>query len=130
MKKRFWAVPLAGVAAVGAGYAADLHTPHLGSSCPTGFVGSYHFVNNQIPEGTPAGTIWATWDSGNACTVTSYKILNHVQHFRCTGMAGALTSAYMDLPGRLVLSDFTCRRVPKLVLHPLPPTEPFGFWNC
>jgi hypothetical protein len=113
MKKRYWAVPLAAVAAVGAGYAADLHTPHLGSSCPTGFVGTYHFVNNQIPEGTGTGTLTAAWNSGDTCNEVSYKVLNHVQHFRCTGMAGALISASTDLPGKLVLSDYTCRRVKK-----------------
>ena len=113
MKKRYWAVPMAAaaIAAVGVGYAADLHAPHIGSSCPDGFVGSYHFVNNQIPEGTPQGQLTATWDSGDSCVVSSYKVLNHVQHFRCTGIEGALTSAFTDLPGKLVLSDFTCRRV-------------------
>jgi hypothetical protein len=113
MKKRYWAVPLAAFAAVGAAYAADLHTPHIGSSCPAGFVGRYHFVNNQIPAETPAGTLTATWDSGDSCTVTSYKVLLHVQHFRCVDVTGALTSASTNLPGKLVLSDFTCTRIKK-----------------
>jgi hypothetical protein len=111
MKKRFLAVPLVACAAIGVGYAADLHGPHIGASCPTGFVGNYHFVNNQIPEGAYTGTLEAYWDSGNSCTVTSYKVLNRVQHFRCTGMAGALTAAFTNLPGKLVLSDYSCRRV-------------------
>ena len=111
MKKRFWAVPLAAVAAVGVGYAADLHTPHLGSSCREGFTGNYHFVNNQIPSGASAGQLTATWDSNDSCTVTAYKVLNHTQHFRCTGMTGALLSASTNLPGRLVLSDYTCTRI-------------------
>jgi hypothetical protein len=113
MKKRFLAVPLAAFAAVGVGYAADLHTPHLGSSCPAGFVGNYHFVNNQIPEGTAAGTLWAEFNSGDTCEVTAYKVNLRVQHFRCTDMLGVLTSAYTDLPGRLVLSDFSCTRIKK-----------------
>ena len=113
MKKRYWAAPLAVFAAVGVGVAADLHTPHLGSSCPEGFVGNYHFVNNQIPEGTPQGTLMAGWDSGDSCTVSAYKVNLKNQHFRCTGVAGALQYAYTDLPGRLVLSDFTCTGVKK-----------------
>ena len=113
MKKRFWAVPLAAVAAVGVGYAADLHTPHLGSSCPTGFVGTYHFVNNQIPEGATTGTLNASWNSGDTCEVTAYKVLSHVQHFRCTEMLGTLISASTDLPGKLVLSDYSCVRIKK-----------------
>jgi len=111
MKKRYWAAPLAAFAVIGAGYAADLHAPHIGSSCPSGFVGSYHFVNNQIPAGSFTGTLTAGWGSGNSCMVSSYKGVNHVQHFRCTDMGGALSYAYTDLPGKLVLSDFTCRRV-------------------
>lgn len=113
MKKRFWAVPLAAVAAIGVGYAADLHTPHLGSSCPAGFVGNYHFVNNQIPAGSFTGTLTASWNSGDTCQVLAYKVLNHTQHFRCTDALGVLTSASTDLPGKLVLSDFTCTRIKK-----------------
>ena len=113
MKKRFWAVPLAAVAAIGVGYAADLHTPHLGSSCPAGFVGNYHFVNNQIPAGSFTGTLTASWNSGDTCQVLAYKVLNHTQHFRCTDALGVLTSASTDLPGKLLLSDFTCTRIKK-----------------
>jgi len=115
MKKRYWVGPLAAmaVATVGSVSAADLHTPHLGSSCPAGFVGNYHFVNNQIPEGSPVGTLWASWNSGNTCQVDSYKVLLHTQHFRCTEMQGVLTSAYTNLPGKLVLSDYTCTRIKK-----------------
>lgn len=115
MNKRYLAATLAAVAAtaVGAVYAADLHTPHLGSSCPAGFVGNYHFVNNQIPEGTGTGTLSATWNSGDSCQVDAYKVNLHTQHFRCTGMLGVLTSASTNLPGKLVLSDYTCTRIKK-----------------
>jgi hypothetical protein len=110
MKKRYWAVSLAVAAAVGAAYAADLHTPHIGSSCPEGFTGNYHFVNNQVPAGSGTGTLLATWDSGDSCSTSAYKVLTSVQHFRCAEMSGALTGASTNLGGRLVLSDFTCTR--------------------
>lgn len=115
MKKRYWAGALAAVAAsaVGVAYAADLHPAHVGSMCPAGFTGSYHFVNNQIPEGASAGQLNATWSSGDSCTTTAYKVLLHTQHFRCTNMAGALEGASTNLPGKLVLSDFTCRLIKK-----------------
>ena len=106
-------MPLAAFAAVGVGYAADLHTPHLGSSCPPGFVGNYHFINNQIPSGSFTGTLTASWNSGDTCDVLAYKVLEHTQHFRCTDMLGVLTSASTDLPGKLVLSDFSCTRIKK-----------------
>ncbi len=114
MKKLFWApLALAAVGTASAAYAADLHTPHLGSSCPAGFVGNYHFINNQIPAGTPQGALTAAWNSGDTCDVLAYKVLNHTQHFRCVDMLGALTSASTDLPGKLVLSDFSCTRIKK-----------------
>lgn len=109
MKKRFWAVPLAVVASIGVSSAVDLHPPHVGLGCPEGFAGRYHFVNNQIPEGTAEGTLNATWSSGDTCTVAPYKVLSHVQHFLCTGKEGTILSASTNLPGKLVLSDYTCR---------------------
>lgn len=114
MNKRFWApLALAAIGTASTAYAADLHTPHLGSSCPAGFVGNYHFVNNQIPEGEPTGTLTASWNSGDSCVVDAYKVNLHNQHFRCTDMLGVLTSASTNLPGKLVLSDFTCTRIKK-----------------
>jgi hypothetical protein len=94
---------------VGVGYAADLHTPHVGLGCPEGFVGRYHFVNNQLPAGTPAGTITVNYSFGDVCTEDAYKVNLHVQHFLCTGVEGTILSASTNLPGKLVLSDFSCR---------------------
>ena len=113
MKTRYWVLAAAAATAVGAAYAADLHTPHIGSGCPAGFVGNYHFVNNQVPDDSYTGTIYAAWDSGNTCQMTAYKVNLHVQHFRCVDMLGSLTGAYTDLDGKLVLSDFSCRRIKK-----------------
>lgn len=74
-------------------------------SCGDG-TGTWHFVNNQT-GGAAAGTLNASWDSGDACTKTADKVLGNTQHFTCTA-AGALESACTNLPGRLVLSDFSC----------------------
>jgi hypothetical protein len=76
-----------------------------GQSCGD-FAGTWHFVNNQT-GGAPAGTLTAAWDSGDTCTVGASKVLASTQHFYCTA-SGALTGASTTLPGRLVLSDFTC----------------------
>jgi hypothetical protein len=77
-----------------------------GQSCGEG-CGTWHFINNQT-GGAAAGTLTATWDSGDECVVGASKVLNSTQHFNCTA-CGALESASTgDLPGNLVLSDFTC----------------------
>jgi hypothetical protein len=105
----------------GIAVAANLNPSQLGASCPAGFIGTYHFVNNQT-GGAGGGTLTATWDSGNSCVTGPYSILNNTQHFQCTAL-GALTSASTDLPGRLVLSDFSCGDV-KNPPPPPPPCDP------
>jgi hypothetical protein len=77
-----------------------------GQACGEGFVGAWHFINNQTGGAAP-GTLNATWDSGDTCTTGPSKLLNSVQHFDCIA-SGKLLSASTNLPGRLVLSDFTC----------------------
>jgi hypothetical protein len=91
----------------GAALAAELHPPHLGSSCPEGFVGTYHFVNNQVPAGSRTGHLNATWTE-DSCSTDAYKVNRSVQHFLCVDKEGALTAASTNLGGKLVLSDFTC----------------------
>lgn len=76
-----------------------------GQSCGDS-TGTWHFINNQT-GGAAAGSLTATWSSGDSCTVTASKVLASTQHFFCTA-SGALTSASTNLPGRLVLSDFSC----------------------
>jgi len=84
-----------------------------GQACGEGFVGAWHFVNNQTGS-APPGTLTATWSSGDSCTTGPSKLLSHVQHFDCTA-SGALLSASTNLPGRLVLSDFSCEKTPECV---------------
>ncbi|MBH0200280.1 MAG: hypothetical protein HP497_12810 [Nitrospira sp.] len=68
--------------------------------------GTWHFVNNQT-GGAAAGTLTATWASGDTCTTTASAVNKSTQHFYCTA-SGALTGASTNLPGKLVLSDFSC----------------------
>jgi hypothetical protein len=88
-------------------WAADLHGPHVGTSCPAGFVGDYHFVNNQTQGTQTAGTLTAIF-GGFTHTVTAYKVNQNVQHFLVEDAEGAVTQASTNLPGRLVISNFTC----------------------
>jgi hypothetical protein len=105
--RKWTTVLLAAVALAGATLmAATLNPSQIGSSCPAGTIGTYHFVNNQT-GGASAGTLNATWDSGDSCTTGPYSVLSNTQHFTCTA-EGALTAASTDLPGKLVLSDWTC----------------------
>ena len=92
-----------------------------GQSCG-GFSGTWHFVNNQT-GGAAQGTLQAAWDSGDTCTVSASKVLSSTQHFYCTG-SGTLLSASTNLPGKLVLSDFSCetKEPPKCD----PKTDPNG----
>jgi hypothetical protein len=90
---------------------ATLHNGQ-GSSCPAGSVGVYHFVNNQTGGATTAGTLMASFTDGSSWTVTAYKVNQHTQHFLVES-EGALITASTNLPGRLVLSDFSCDDVKK-----------------
>ena len=106
MKKRYWLRPVVVALGVYAGTALAAQLENLsGQSCGDS-TGIWHFVNNQT-GGAAAGTLNATWSSGNSCSVSSSKVLSNTQHFYCTG-AGTLLGASTNLPGRLVLSDFTC----------------------
>jgi len=106
MKKRYWMVPvaLAAVASAGVVWAVDISNLS-GQSCGDSS-GLWHFVNNQT-GGAPAGTLTATWSSGDSCVVSPSAVNSRTQHFYCSA-SGALTSASTTLPGRLVLSDFSC----------------------
>ena len=70
--------------------------------------GNWHFVNNQT-NGATGGTLTATFSSGQVCVVGPSKVLNSTMHFDCNGYSGELLSASTgSVPGRLVLSDYTC----------------------
>jgi hypothetical protein len=71
--------------------------------------GVWHFINNQTGGAQLAGTINALFTSG-LCTVDASKVNNNTQHFFCAGYSGTLLGASTNLPGRLVLSDFTCTK--------------------
>jgi len=106
MNKRNWLRPVAVALGIYAGTALAAQLDNLsGQSCGD-YTGTWHFVNNQT-GGAGAGTLSATWSSGNSCSVSPSKVLSSTQHFYCTG-AGALLGASTNLPGRLVLSDFSC----------------------
>jgi hypothetical protein len=77
-----------------------------GQSCGD-FTGTWHFVNNQVPAGSDAGQLTATFSSGDSCTVSASKVNGSTQHFNCIA-SGTLLSASTNLGGKLVLSDYTC----------------------
>jgi hypothetical protein len=89
--------------------AADLSNGS-GQSCGDE-VGSWHFVNNQT-GGAGAGTLTATFSDGTVWVVGPSAINKNTQHFDVES-AGTLISAKTDLPGKLVLSDFSCDDVKK-----------------
>ena len=106
MKKRYLVTAVAMAIGVSSGVASAADISNLnGQSCGD-FTGTWHFVNNQT-GGASAGTLTASWSSGDFCQVVAASVNNKTQHFFCTA-AGALVSASTNLPGKLVLSDFTC----------------------
>jgi len=108
------------VAAIGGAtlMAANIGSTFIGQGCAPGFIGSFHFVNNQT-GGAGAGQLSATWDSGDTCQVGAYSVLSNTQHFSCMA-TGLLTSASTNLPGKLVLSHYTCTDTKE----PPPPCDP------
>jgi hypothetical protein len=75
-----------------------------GQTCES--IGVWHFVNNQT-GGAAAGTLTASFSDGTSWTVEASKVLNTTQHFYVES-AGTLLDASTNLPGRLVLSDYSC----------------------
>jgi hypothetical protein len=89
-----------------AAWAATLSNAN-GQTCDTS--GTWHFVNNQT-GGAPAGMLTANFSGGVTVTVQATTVLQNTQHFFVGTGPGAATllSASTNLPGRLVLSDFSC----------------------
>jgi len=76
-----------------------------GQSCGDS-IGTWHFVNNQTGGAAP-GQLFASFDGVLQGPIAPDKVLGNTQHFYVTS-DGTLTGAYTNLPGRLVLSDFSC----------------------
>lgn len=106
MGKRFGFAALAAALGLAIGAAQAASIDNLSGQTCGDFTGTWHFVNNQT-GGAPAGTLTATWSSGNTCTVAASRVNASNQHFYCTA-SGTLVSASTNLPGRLVLSDYSC----------------------
>lgn len=118
MKRRYWLAALLTLGITGVALAATISNIN-GQSCG-GDTGTWHFINNQT-GGAAGGVLNATWTSGDSCTVSASKVLGNTQHFNCIA-SGALLSASTNLPGRLVLSDFSCST--KEPPPPPPPCDP------
>jgi hypothetical protein len=84
--------------------------------------GEWHFINNQTGRNAERGDIWAEWSTGESCHVYASKVNKSTQHFNCTA-GGTLVSAMTNLPGRLVLSDFSCEKTCEKDCEPPPPCE-------
>ena len=97
------AVTMTGVIEVSAATLSN----NQGQSCGDE-IGTWHFVNNQVPAGSQLGTLVATFSSGEvASDIGEQKGGGSTQHFYVTA-SGTLLTAETNLGGRLVLSDFSC----------------------
>lgn len=100
-------VAAAAVALVGVStpaVAAELSNAH-GQTCD--HVGVWHFVNNQT-DGAAPGSLSATFSDGTVWAVAPSKVTKSTQHFYVESSGTLLSASTGSLPGRLVLSDFTC----------------------
>ena len=101
-------------------FAADLSN---GSGQTCNGLGTWHFVNNQT-NGV-SGPLTATFSCGSF-TVDPSSVLKSVNHYivvtngDCT-LVNATTGA---VPGKLVLSDFTCTPGSTPTPTPTPPSTP------
>jgi len=106
MKKGKWIIAVAtAVALSGATAFAALLSNGSGQSCGD-LEGTWHFVNNQT-GGAPAGTLTATFTTEVTSTGPS-KVLGSNQHFIVIASGMLIDATTDDLPGKLVLSDFSC----------------------
>ena len=100
-------VAAAAVALVGVStpaVAAELSNAH-GQTCD--HVGVWHFVNNQTGGAAP-GSLSATFSDGTVWAVAPSKVTSSTQHFYVESSGTLLSASTGSLPGRLVLSDYTC----------------------
>jgi hypothetical protein len=86
-----------------------------GQSCGDG-CGIWHFVNNQT-GGAAAGSLTASFSDSLDCVTGPSAVNSRTQHFYCGGCGDLLGASTGALPGKLVLSDFTCEKTP-------PPCDP------
>ena len=103
--------------------AAELHDPHQGTTCPDGEgLVELHFVNNQLAAGTAAGWIFVEFADGTTVSQIADRVNRKNQHWTITADAESqLVNAWTwtgadesgtELIGRLVLSDYDCKKTP------------------
>lgn len=107
MRKLFLVAALIAALAVPVvAYAADLNPNQEGQfSCPYG--GTWHFVNVQTDGAESAGSFTVHFTGGDV-SGTADKVNKNNQQWTISG-TGTLTGAHSNLPGFIVLSDYTCR---------------------
>ena len=105
------------VAIAGPVGAADLDPAHAGAECGEGEFLDMHFLNNQIPKGAEMGWLELELETLDGTPVGggqigAYKVRNKVQHFAIATMlkpgGTRLTGASTDLPGKLLLTRWSC----------------------
>ena len=92
----------------GSSFASAVTQLHNGHGTRCDGEGDWHFVNNQTDGASSPGTIYVTFSCGTASDLAD-KVNKNVQHFNIeTSGDCVLEGAYTNLPGRLVLSDYSC----------------------
>jgi hypothetical protein len=116
MKKMVIGAALATAATLAAVVPVAAATLSNGSGQTCDGSGRWHFVNNQT--GGQTGPLTATFNVNGGTstyTVNPSKVLQSVNHYYVTteGNASLVSASTGSVPGRLVLSDFSCVGDPK-----------------
>ena len=106
MLKYFAAGGLAVALMIPAAASAAVLEKGAGSGCPEGQQGTFAFVVNQTTS-TEAGTVTATFDSGEVHTVGAFSVTKKQREYFVNAY-GKLLSASSPLDGKLVLDRFWC----------------------
>jgi hypothetical protein len=110
------------VVGVSVALAANLQSSFVGTSCPGGGTGAWHFVNTQTGGGSSSLT--TTWSTSLSPVVTAPSVVNrNVTQYNVTH-DGTLLSATTSLGGKIVVSDLDCGEAPPPPPPPPPPPAP------
>ena len=94
-----------GVVGVSVALAADLQDNFVGTSCPAGGTGAWHFVNVQT--GGESSALTTTWSTSPSPVITAPSEVNRkVTQYNVTH-DGVLLSATTSLGGKIV-ADVDC----------------------
>jgi hypothetical protein len=103
---------LAALAIPAAALAAELNTDHFGDQITAGdkcAKGAFYHIVNVHSGGADDSTLDVVFSNETKTNVSSYQSPGNTTHYLVFS-TGKLLSAENELPGFLVISDYTCKK--------------------